>query len=202
MAPRPDYRSGTYETADRWINYGRQVREVLAFRPASVLEIGKGSGAVSSVLKARGLQVTTLDTDAANAPDIVASVTAMPVADASFDVVLCAEVLEHLPYGEFPKALSELRRAARKGVVLSLPHWGWTFRFLMKVPLLPKLEWFWKLDGLKAHPPGGEHFWEIGKRGYPPRRIRATIAAAGFRIVREVFQGDDPYHRFFILEKT
>lgn len=198
--PRFDYRAYKYEHLDRWISYYRQIHEVLALKPDNALEIGKGSGLVSTVLKFRGLDLTSLDIDPGLEPEVVGSVLAMPLPDKKFDVTLCAEVLEHLPYEDFPKALAEIRRVTRRAVVLSLPHWGWTFWFGVKLPLLPKLEAFWKLTGIMKHPLGGDHFWEIGKRGYTLRRVSAAIETAGFRVRKTYIKSDSPYHRFFILD--
>ena len=199
-APAPEYRSAKYEHLDRWISYYRQIQETLALRPANLLEIGKGSGLVSTVLKSRGVDLTSLDIDPAVRPDVVGSVLALPFGDKAFDATLCAEVLEHLPFEDFPKALSEIRRVTRRAVVLSLPHWGWTFWLGLKLPLLPKFDLFWKMTGVLKHPPGGEHFWEIGKRGFPLRRVSAAIEKAGFRIRRTYLMPDSPYHRFFLLD--
>lgn len=199
-APRFEYRALKYEHLDRWISYYRQIHEVLVLEPENALEIGKGSGLVGNVLKFRGLDLTSLDLDPGLSPDVVGSVTEMPIPDKKFDVTLCAEVLEHLPFEDFPRALAEIRRVTRRAVVLSLPHWGWTFSLVFKLPLLPRIEWCWKLDGLKRHPPGGDHCWEIGKRGYPLRRIAAAIESAGYRIRKTYLKPDSPYHRFFLLE--
>src|SRR5579859_1169288 len=158
---------GHYQTEERWTSYWYQIETVMALAPKTVLEIGKGSGITSFYLREQGVRVTTLDLDPALKPDVTGSVEAIPLADASFDVVLCAEVLEHLPFEKFRKCLSELRRTAKDRVVVSLPHWGWGFALTWKLPLFRKHEWFWKLTGLKSIPPGGEHFWEIGRRGYP-----------------------------------
>ncbi len=198
--PQFEYRALKYEHPERWTSYYRQIHEVLALKPENVLEIGKGSGLVGTVLKFRGAALTSLDIDPGLAPDVVGSVTAIPLSDKSFDVTLCAEVLEHLPFADFPKALSEIRRVTRRAVVLSLPHWGWTFWLGFKIPLLPKIDLFWKLDGLKSHPPGGDHFWEIGKRGYPLARVLGEIERAGFNVRRTYIKPDSAYHRFFILE--
>lgn len=200
VAPQFEYRALKYESLERWISYYGQIHEVLKLKPESLLEIGKGSGLVSNVLRFREVPVTDLDIDPGLKPEVVGSVLRMPLADKSFDVTLCAEVLEHLPYDDFPKALSEIRRVTRRAVVLTLPHWGWTFWLGLKLPLIPKSDLFWKLDGLKRHPPGGDHFWEIGKRGYPFRRVKSAIEAAGFRIRTTYVKPDSPYHRFFLLE--
>ena len=155
---------------------------------------------VSRVLNSRCVDLATLDIDPSVGPDLAGSVLKIPSADKSFDVALCAEVLEHLPFEDFPKALAEIRRVTRRAVVLSLPHWGWTFRLSFKIPLLPKIDLFWKLTGILRHPPGGDHYWEIGKRGYPVARIRNAIRTAGLVIGKEYLDPDSPYHRFFILD--
>jgi SAM-dependent methyltransferase len=53
----------------------------------------------------------------------VASVTALPFEDDSFDLVLCLEVLEHL---ESPgAAVAELARVGSRDVIISVPHEPW-----------------------------------------------------------------------------
>lgn len=53
--------------------------------------------------------------------DIVSDIIDIPVEDESFDVVLCSEVLEHLPYPEM--AIKELARVLKKGgeLILTAP---------------------------------------------------------------------------------
>jgi SAM-dependent methyltransferase len=58
----------------------------------------------------RGLQTGTWD---ASGVDIVSDITAIPRASSSFDVVLCTEVLEHVP--DPLKALDEFARLLRPG---------------------------------------------------------------------------------------
>jgi 2-polyprenyl-3-methyl-5-hydroxy-6-metoxy-1,4-benzoquinol methylase len=46
----------------------------------------------------------------------------LPFEDASFEVVLCMEVLEHLEPIEFPKALHELRRVCARTLIMTVPY--------------------------------------------------------------------------------
>jgi len=184
----------------RWASYWQQINEVLRLKPTNVLEVGIGGGLVANYLKSLGVDIKTCDIDGKLKPDFAGSVENLPFEDNSFDVILCAEVLEHLPFEKFPIALKELNRVSKKYVVLSLPHWGWTFKFCLKIPLLPPLKFLWKISGFLKHKPG-EHQWEIGKRGFSLRKIKKEISAAGFKILNDYVLFENPYHHFFILEK-
>jgi len=113
----------------------RRIREVVAeFDPATVLDAGCGEG---ELLRRKVLPspvaVSCLDLSPASLAEvrshsaphslICGSVLALPVASASFDVVLCMEVLEHL---ENPRtAADEVARAARRAAVFSVPWEPW-----------------------------------------------------------------------------
>ncbi len=196
-----DYFSKEYNDSKRWMSYWYQIKEVLESTPERVLVIGKGNGSVPTYLKIRGLNVVTLDNDKSLRPDIGASVLNMPIDNNSFDVVLCAEVLEHLSYSEFNKALSEVKRVTKDRAIISLPHFGPTIRFLLKIPFLPELRFILKLPYSIKHQFKGEHYWEIGKRGYPLRRIRNDIKKSGFTIENDYVVFENPLHHFFVLKK-
>lgn len=195
-----NYFERQYNDNERWMSYWRQIDEILKLKPTNVLEVGAGNGLAAWYLKSCGINLSTCDVDRNLKPDVIGSVENLPFNDNSFDVVLCAEVLEHLPFGKFQLCLSELRRVSKKHVVLSLPHWGWTFRFCLKIPLLPPIRILWKISGALKHK-SGEHLWEIGKRGYSLGKIKKEINAAGFEILNDFILFENPYHHFFILEK-
>lgn len=190
-----------YDDRDRWMSYWQQIESVISLRPAKVLEIGIGNKTVTNYLRQQGIEVKTLDINEGLKPDFLASVIKMPIADESFDEVLAAEILEHLPFEDFSKALSEIRRVSKKYAVISLPHWGWTFYLILKIPLLKKIQFFAKISGILNHHFNGEHYWEIGKRGYPFSKIKKEIEISGFKILKDFIMPDSPYHHFFILEK-
>ena len=196
-----NYFAADYEDKNRWMSYWHQIKEISNFHQGSVLIIGKGSGLVSEYLKLSGEKTITLDIDESLHPDVDASVLEMPFKDNEFDAVLCAQVLEHLPYEDFAKALSEIKRVANNGAVISLPHFGPAIRFLLKLPLVPEVKFMIKLPYPKKHIFKGEHYWEIGKRGFGMGKIKEDLKKSGFSIKNDYVVFENPLHHFFILKK-
>lgn len=194
-----NYIFNKYVFFDRWISYWHQINEVLNFSPASVLIIGKGDGIVSDILKKYIKNSKTLDIDKELKPDIVASVEKIPLTDCSFDVILCAEVLEHLPFNKFEIALREIGRVAEKFVVLSLPHFGPPVKISFKIPFSKEIKLAFKTPFPLEHEVN-EHYWEIGKKGYPCSRIGHLIKKH-FNIKKEFIPFENQYHHFYILHK-
>ncbi len=115
----------------------------LRLKPGSVvLDAGCGSGRhLRALAKLPGLKIVGIDRSAKdvadalaglkNMPDALsfdyrveaADINALPFADASFDCVICSEVLEHIP--EHEKALSELVRVLKPQghLVVSVPRY-------------------------------------------------------------------------------
>lgn len=149
--PEPDvYWTRAYNTKERTCSYWHQVDEVLSLGARTALEVGPGPGIVTDWLRKAGVEVTTLDMESRLEPDVVGSVTEMPVDDGAYDAVVCSQVLEHLPFAEVERALAELARVARVGVVISVPDatpWAG-----VAYPL-----WFpgWYLDEARARMPAG-----------------------------------------------
>jgi len=187
----------------RWMNYWHQIDSVLKIGACNVLEVGKGIGLVSEQLKKLGVSVTTLDIDERLSPDIVASVESMPVGDYEFDLVLAAEVLEHLPWNNVPRALSEIRRATNRYAIVSLPFSGSRVYFSIKIPLVPTLKvfvpipYFWK-----NHIPTNQHYWSAGTKDFSLKKIGTVVKRAGFEILDRSIYDDDFDHVFFTLRKA
>ena len=104
---------------------------------ARVLELGSGPGLTTDWLAPRVGSLTALEVDPRDAaalrrrrPDVAvveASATAVPLPDASFDVVLCFTVLHHLPDAAAQdQLLAEARRVLRPGGTFagSDSRWG------------------------------------------------------------------------------
>lgn len=190
-----------YDHEHRWMSYWYQIQEVFRLKPESILEVGVGNRFLSDYLKKAGINIRSIDISPERKPDVVGSVLNLPFGENSFDLVLCFQVLEHLPYENFPKAISEIKRITKRYAIMSLPHWGWTFYSVFKAPLIKKVKVFFKISGLLKHKFDGEHWWEIGKRGYSLGKIKTDIKKSGFKILRDYINPESPFHHFFVLEK-
>lgn len=184
---------------DRWASYHYQLTEILAVKPASVLEVGVGDGVTCGYLS-RNTEITYTSVDIADdvGADVIGSITALPFADDSFDVVCAFEVLEHLPFEKLDTSLSELRRVAKEKVIISVPHFGPPIALRFKLPFLPEISFALKIPLPLTHSWNGQHYWELGKRGYPVRRLREHLRKQ-FVIEREFIPFENQYHHFFVL---
>lgn len=186
---------------DRWASYYHQINESLKLEPKNILEIGAGDKFFGNYIKSNtGIEYKNLDIANDLNPDTLGSVDDMPVADNSFDLVCAFEVLEHLPFEKFEKCLNELKRVSKKYIVISLPHFGPPVKFLIKLPFLPKISFAFKIPFARKHTFNGQHYWEIGKRGYSSRAIRGILKKY-FVVEKEFVPFENQYHRFYILTK-
>ncbi len=95
-----------------------------AATPGRILEVGTGEGEVAGRVSARypGALLAALDLpDHRLSANVFGHAARLPFPDASFDLVLAVEVLEHLPDPRL--AIAELARVARPGAraILSVP---------------------------------------------------------------------------------
>ncbi len=132
-------------------------------RDPLVLDAGCGTGAFAASLAATGVRVVAVDAEVPS--EITAAVqyararlTALPFAEAAFDVALMLDVLEHLD-AEKP-ALVEIARVLRPGGTL--------------IATVPALEALWgPRDELAGH-----------ARRYELDSLRDAIESAGFEVDR------------------
>lgn len=199
--PKEHY-SWEYDSKNRWISYWHQINQVLQTKPKRVLEIGVGNKTVTNYLKARNIEVITIDIDKDLSPDYLCSVTEISkhFKENSFDTILCAEILEHLPFEYFGKSLKEIQKVAKNYAIISLPYHGLNFRFSLKLPLTKERNLLIKIPLPLTHKYDGEHYWEIGKRGYPLGKILKIISKF-FEIEKKYIVPETPSHTFFILKK-
>jgi len=149
----------------------REVRRYLDGLPpgARVLDAGCGEGVLVEEYASR-LRIEGVDLHYSSARVRTGALTALPVETASFDRILCLDVLEHLPFNDQLPALKELYRALVPGgeLLLSVPnlaHLQSRVHFLLTGRLI-------RTANVSKHP---------GDR--PVREYLEMAAAAGFTIV-------------------
>lgn len=195
-----NYDFNRYSSVGRWVSYFHQLKEIFECSPKSVLEVGPGDHVVGSYLK-NNTDVVYKSIDIADDlnPDILGSVTNMPIEDGSFDVVVAFEILEHIPFEDFEKAVQEMKRVAKKYVLISLPHFGPPVKFSFKVPFLPELKFAFKIPYPRTHIFNGQHYWEIGKKRFSPKKIRSLIEKH-LIIQKDFVPFESQYHHFYICQ--
>jgi SAM-dependent methyltransferase len=113
------------------LRYEPVVQQLDAIPGRKLLEVGSGSRGIARYLPACW-EVTACDLSfddyrapvvapAGHVRRIEASVLELPFEDASFDVVIALDLLEHLPAQDRPQALAQLRRVADRCLIVGCP---------------------------------------------------------------------------------
>jgi SAM-dependent methyltransferase len=188
-----------YESKGRLASYWHQVDECSALGGKSVLSVGKGSGLPLYLLERRGFRVTTLDIQPELQPIVLGDVRHLPFSKGAFDVAMCCQVLEHLPFEFFAPSVFELKRVVRLGIVLSLPDRG---NYSKVIPRLMGKRVVMELPNFMPRPveENGEHCWEINTKGVCLREVQEEINKAGLTTDRTFRVWEFPYHRFWRLK--
>lgn len=195
------YRFQPYMTAERWNSVWHQIHLSLNYQPKNILEVGAGPETYKQVMAKDGVTVTTVDIAEDLQPDVVGSVLDLPFEADSFDLSCAFQVLEHLPYTDFIPAVKELRRVARKAVIISLPDVAACYPFRYSIPgrgigefILPRP--YFK----RAHVFDGQHYWEVNKKETPLKVVLRDLESAGLKLKLCRRYPDNIYHRFFVVE--
>lgn len=200
------YVFSSYMHKRRWCSVWHQLDEVLALKPANVLEIGPGPGVFKTLAIQFGVDAKTLDIAEDLKPDYVASAAAMPFDDQSFDVVCAFQMLEHLPFELSLKVMAEMSRVAKKGIVISLPDAEEKWPYSVHLPKYGSKKFHIKkpFSEIKEHEFDGEHYWEINKKGYELDKFIDKLAEAfsAFSLDKNYLVPENPYHRFFVLKRV
>ncbi|MCX9081137.1 MAG: class I SAM-dependent methyltransferase [Candidatus Methanoperedens sp.] len=103
------------------------------FKPARVIDIGCGLGNVVKYLRKEGVDAYGIDYSETfintALPDLrkflrVGDVTQLDLKEKSFDLVICMEVLEHLPLKLVDKAIDELKKICKGSIFITMPCFG------------------------------------------------------------------------------
>lgn len=89
-----------------------------------ILDLGCGEGVLVEKYKSRGYDILGSDLNYESANVRKLDMTNTGFASGSFDIVLCLDVIEHLPYADQEKALDEIKRLLKPGglAVMTIPN--------------------------------------------------------------------------------
>lgn len=197
-----------YDDRKMWMSYWYQIKKVLDTGGENVLVVGVGNKTVTNYLKTISKytqnleEVTTADIDENLNPDQICDVLELSKQfnNKKYDTVLCAEVLEHLPFKKFEKALEELKKVSKEWVIISLPYAGKSIKFSLELPNEIRKDIKIKMDSNEIHHCNGWHRWEVGKKKYSLEKIKEKISKK-FKIEEIFSPPENQYHLFFILKK-
>lgn len=107
-----------------------RVRDLLSLLPDRVetaLDVGARDGHISKFLADRLPSVTALDLEQPAIDDerihcVRGKVTSLQFSNDAIDLVVCTEVLEHVPGDDLPTACRELARVSRRYVLIGVPY--------------------------------------------------------------------------------
>lgn len=211
--PPEYYDFSSYVSKERILTYWHQVDEITRRKPRKVLEIGKGNGIVAAMLSCCGIESVTADINESLKPDIVASITELDshFSEGQYPFVLCARVLQHLPFSDFDKALSQLRHVTSEYVLLTLPVETMRLYFRFRVtgtrpttlsiplPLFFKriLQSTMKLTQSSKK----QNFWKINQTRQTSLSNVIRTIGNHFHLEKFYRVPEDMSHAFFVLRK-
>ena len=209
-------REGKFLSDAHHYSYYIQMAKVKQLGVGSVLEIGPGDPIVSVYLKSLGVDYSIMDIFEISNPEILSKLEDFDPAGCieKYDLVCAYQMLEHSPYEFFADNVKKMRVMSKKYVFISLPYSCAGFKISLDIIMGQNRRWkknmSFYLPGNRRNRrysqnftkdfPWAVHYWEIGRKGFPLKRILHDIESAGLNIV-EKFHSENPYHYFILAEK-
>lgn len=198
------YNTHSYDSLQRFTSYYTQ--KELVFRVTKdmvqpkVLEIGKGNGFLYEYLKRNSVVTKAMDIDQRLQPEYLGDIARIDeIVKEKFDVIACFEILEHIKYEDLDNILQRISNLDPKYFLVSVPQSRMFFSFWFSMNKIGILQKYLNIPFPIKHIFNGEHYWELGKKGYPVRSFRQLLSK-NFDLVDEIVNPLDPYHRFFLLK--
>lgn len=200
---KEDYYSNEYFKLQQLMSLSHQLNIIWQLKPKKILEIGIGNGFLSTLFRKSGINVVTVDINKNLKPDIVCPLDQLPqcLREYNFDLVVCCEVLEHIPFDEFEKNIEILRQYSNR-LFLTLPSyekWFGVYGFIKIPKKIFNFSFGMRLK-VKKNLQNHFHFWELGSIYLTKRKnIKRIIKRYYNSVTHGVFELN-PYHEYFICE--
>lgn len=183
---------------------------------SSVIDFGSGRNLTKAILEHYQIKCTTVDVSDVYDPDVVSEIR-KGLSLAKADMVCSFQCLEHNSYEKLGPLVEALASYSEKYVFISLPYDGayLSTRFAFRAPFLSVRKRFsMRLCGFggrkidtapfeSSSTPHRYHWWEVGRRGLPIKKLVADITSSGsLRLMREISNTIYPHHIFFLFRKV
>jgi len=180
-----------------WNRYYFIIKEIIRIKPKTILEIGAGSEIVKNCVKGLVEDYRVMDINEKLKPDILSDMRDFrPELKEKFDCLVCAEVLEHMPFRDLEKNLKNIHQyLANSGkALITIPHRR--ARILIITPFSYQKPLIITLPGwLKSSPKSfyrqfikrkiwidPHHCWEIGDGKIKKKDVENVFKKVGFNI--------------------
>lgn len=194
-----DYFKPSYLDPARLSSYGYQYKLAMETGRNSFINVGSSNHILSDLLLEQGKFVLDLDLDFRTKPNVLGLMPKLPFRPKAFDVALCFQMLEHLPFSTFTNNLVELSRVADT-LIISLPDMTLTRREALKNKFYKCLHFPKEWAVYKPRKRDKEHFWEIGDGRISDKDIMMAIEQVNLSLIKHFRNSLNRYHHFFLLK--
>ena len=197
--PLSSYMTEKYFSSAQWEAFRFQAKAVKRLvDEGTVLEIGRGGGVVNAVLNSIGLTAESLDINEHLNPTYVDDISRTDyVPPKLYDCVLCAEVLEHIPFERFDVCLENIRKSTKKYAVITLPNCHCNrIQIELTIGSHEKVLSFWP----RKDPISSSHFWELNSDKYCSNEAVLSHIERFFTVKDKGTVERLQYHYYYILE--
>ena len=177
-----------------WYRYFAIIKTLIKIKPKAILEIGPGEGTIKSIFEKHIKSYKTMDLNKDLNPDYISDVRKYnEILSDSFDCVIAADILEHIPFESLKKSFGNIYSYLKTGghALITIPHRASYFMFMtptynpkiFRIPtgfLSPKS--FYRRFIKRKIWIDPDHEWEIGDGEHSIKDIEKIMKDVGFRI--------------------
>lgn len=196
--PKSIYQNYSYFELTQLGSLIYQISAVRAFAPKNIVEIGVGSGFTSQYLRNAGYDVTTIDINKNLNPDICIDISRIPEVGITqfYDLVVCCQVLEHIPLSELENNISILSKLG-KNLYLTLPSYFSYFGLggIIRLPFIRKEFSLYLRSPLRIkNLENSVHFWEVNSEKMSQLEVIKSVLLKYYNHIEIKKIPLNPYH--------